>query len=978
MSVAEPEVAGLGQLIYLPGFRFEGASGRLWQGEQEVPLRPKTAAVLAVLAAHAGMVVSKRDLMREVWPEGFVGDAALAVCVTELRRAFGDDARRPQYVATAPRRGYRLVAEVSLAPPQAATPPRLFVGRTRELEVLRRWWAAALDGSRQAGFVAGQAGVGKTALVDVFADTVRQPRDVLVGRGDCVEQFGQGEPYLPVLDALAGLCVGPGAGLVRAALDRYAPSWLLALPGLADAAETAALLARTAGAGRQRMLRELADAVDAITAARPLVLVLEDLQDADEATTGLIAYLARRRAPARLLLLGTYRPAELVARAHPLRPVLQDLRSAGRCGHLMLELWSAADTAAYLRARLAPRSPSAELVAAVHERTEGNALFAVAVTGALLAGGLLVADGGTVRAADRLDVLGIPDQVRLMLDRQVESLDEADRRMLAVAAAAGVEFTAEAVSAGLSQLAGAGLSPAEVEQRCGELARLGAVVVPAGVARWPDGTVSGRYRFAHAMYREVLYGRLAGPAQRAQVHRGIGSRLAAGYADRAAEVAGELAMHFERGGDYPAAVAHRCAAAETALGRSAYPETRRHARRALGLLERIPDPALRGPLELRARRATVVAAAASWGWRDAQDRADCARLRDLASELNDAGALATALLGLHNEAMTRGDAATMRESGSQAAALAGRTADGTAAIVSHFLRMQADSSAGLPARAWEHARAMLDGYDPVRHRPLTLLVGDQFDVAGHLYAGISLWHLGFPDRARRHADQAVRQARAREIPAGLARALWLAACVYLMCGDTDRVGRMAAELGPLCARHHLALWAAGAVVFEGWAAGARGDPAAGLAKVRAGMAGWAARARLTTFYRCLTGELCLATGEVAAGLAAVDAGLAAVARTGHAQDEPELLRLRGELLLRENPGHPGEAERSMLRALQLAAERQDRSFELRAVTSLARLWQAGGEARQARALLAGVHGLFTEGRDTRDLALARAVLDELG
>ena len=976
MSVAKPGADGRAQVVYLPGFRFDRASGRLWRGSEEVALRPKAAAVLSALVARSGAVVSKRDLMREVWPDGFVGDAALAVCVTELRRAFGDEARCPRYVANVPRRGYRLVAEVSLAPPQAAAPPRPFVGRRRELAVLRGWWDGALSGSRRAGFVAAQAGVGKTALADAFAAGVH---DGLVGRGECVGQFGPGEPYLPVLDALAGLCGGPGGGLVRDALDRYAPSWLLALPGLLDPAEQAALLARAVGAGQQRMLREFADAVEAVTAQRPLLLVLEDLQDADEATTGLIGYLARRRAPARLLLLGTYRPAELAARAHPLRSVLQDLRAAGRCDHLMLELWPAADTAAYLRARLAPRPPSRELAAAVHERTEGNALFAVALTDALLAGDLLVTGGdGTARARDRLDALGIPDQVRLMLDRQVESLDEADRALLAVAAAAGAEFTAEAVAAGLPQPGGSGMPTAEVEQRCDELARLGAVVVPAGTASWPDGTVTARYRFAHAMYREVLYGRLAGPARRAQVHRGIGARLAAGYAGRPAEVAGELAMHFEQGLDYPAAVAHRCAAAETALARSAYPETRRHARRALDLLERIPGRAQRAPLELRARRALAVAAAASWGWRDPQTRENCARLRDLAARQQDAGALATALLGLHNDAMARGDAATMRDCGRRVAELAGRSGDGTAAIVDHFLRMQAASSAGLPALAWQHARAMLDGYDPVAHQPLAVLTGDQFDVAAHLYAAISLWHLGLPGRARRHADQAVRLARAREIPAGLARALWFAACVHLMCGDADRVAQMAAELGPLCARHDLAMWGAGAVVLEGWAAGARGDAAAGLSTIKRGMAGWAAVAALGAFYRSLAAELCLVTGDTSGGLAAVDAGLAAVARTGYAQDEPELLRLRGELLLREGPAGAADAERSMLRALQLAAERQARSFELRAATSLARLWQARGQGGQARALLSGVYDRFTEGHDTRDLARARAVLDALG
>jgi predicted ATPase len=522
------------------------------------------------------------------------------VCVNELRRVFGDDARVPRYIATAHRRGYRLVAEVGSSRP-AGRNDRLFVGREPELAVLRGWWREARQGGRRAGFVAAPAGVGKTALIDAFAAGLDgRP---LIGRGQCVEHFGEGEPYLPVLDALSGLCRGPEGGLVTEVLRRCAPRWLAQLPGLLNDEQVRALRARVAGASASRMLREFGDAVSELSRDRPLLLVLEDLHDSDHATAGLISYLARRREAACLLVLGSYRPAEIIAGGHPLHRVVQDLGARGLCARLPLELFSAAEVAGYLRARLAPGIVSAELTADVYERTEGNALFVVTVTGDLLARGLLAERDGAVIARDGLAALGMPEQVRLMIERQVDALGEPDREMLVAASAAGVEFAAETVAAAC----GEELPAAAVERRCDRLARERALLLQAGTAEWPDGTLSGRYRFAHEMYREVCYERLT-PARRIQVHRRIGDRLAVGYGPRSAGIAAVLAGHFERGQDYSSAVVQHCAAAATALGRSAYPEALGHADRVLGLLDLLPEPGQRAWRELQARRVLVVAA----------------------------------------------------------------------------------------------------------------------------------------------------------------------------------------------------------------------------------------------------------------------------------------------------------------------------------------------------------------------------------
>ena len=229
-------------IVYFVDFRFDDGEGRLWRGDDEIALRPKTAAVLRCLVSHPGDVVSKQTLLEEVWRDGFVGDAVLSGCVNELRNALGDDSRRPAFIATVSRRGFRFIAPVSARPqPVEAPGQQLFVGRDQEIAMLRTWWQRACAGERQTVFVAAPAGVGKSTLIDAFAREVRSDGDGVIAIGQCADQFGEGEAYLPVLDALQGLTRGPVGHRVIAVLRSLAPSWLLQLPGVLDPGERNAL-----------------------------------------------------------------------------------------------------------------------------------------------------------------------------------------------------------------------------------------------------------------------------------------------------------------------------------------------------------------------------------------------------------------------------------------------------------------------------------------------------------------------------------------------------------------------------------------------------------------------------------------------------------------------------------------------------------------------------------------------------------------
>jgi hypothetical protein len=309
----------------------------------------------------------------------------LKVCISEIRKAMDDTAEASRFIVTVHRRGYRFVAPVATARSSVGRPPRSMppappvpmVGREVVLGRLHGSLAAALRGERQVVFVTGEAGIGKTATVDAFLAQAADDPALGIVRGQCVELYGSAEPYLPVLDALGRLCREPEGEPLTALLRQHAPSWLVQMPGLVRLTDRDALPPECLGATRDRMLREMVDLVDVLTGETPLVLVLEDLHWSDGATVDLVSALARRREPARLLVIGTFRPADLIVEGHPLRGLKQELSQRGYCDEIQLEPLSQARVVEYLGARFPGTSVPAELAQIIHERTDGNPLFIV-------------------------------------------------------------------------------------------------------------------------------------------------------------------------------------------------------------------------------------------------------------------------------------------------------------------------------------------------------------------------------------------------------------------------------------------------------------------------------------------------------------------------------------------------------------------------------------------------------------------------
>jgi len=926
----------LDQAISFGPYRLDPRAG-LSQGPRAVRLTPKAFSLLCFLAAERGRVVAKEELFRTVWRGAAVGDAALVSCVQELRRALRDKAGKPRYIETLHRRGYRFIAPPVPSAPVIAELPgftgpdaALLVGRQVELEALQGAMAAARAGSRQVVLVAGEAGIGKTALVRAFFAQAGREAPVRLAWGQSAEHYGAAEPYHPILDALAR-CARTSAALLDS-LEKHAPLWLAQMPSLLPAARLRALHRRTAGATRERMQRELTDALEAAAAELPLVLWLEDLHWADAPTIDWLASFARHPEPARVLVLGTYRPVEARAERHAIHLLRDELVRQGGSRTLAVGPLSLAAVAQYVAARFPPRdgeeSALSRLAAEVFERTEGSPLFMVGVLSELASRGVLRGENGawSVTAGASAQALDIPAYLREVIERQIDRLAPTAIAVLEAASLAGLHFSAAALAAALER------PVAEVEAACAGIAGEHSIIVAAGTDEWPDGTISGRFGFAHALYREALAARVSG-ARGVELHRRIGERLARGYAARSDEVAAQLAMHFERARDREAALAWLRKAGDAAARRKASREAVAHYERALQLLAGLARGRERDEFAAALRLALCAPLIAMHGLGSPKVEAAARAALEACEALGDRrGSFAARRVLWNHSLMHYPVPATLRHAN---------------ALMADARRSRRDVELALAHRALgcsvlyggAHARAarLLERGVSIADRVADAEFDRYGEHPGMVCRGFGAWPAAFMGRAGeavRLADASIRHARRRDDPYGLAFALVTAGLVHLFQRDVARADAVANEVHALSEHYALAQWPAFADEIRGWVAFQRGERAQGIELMQQALERLHATGARSHSSRVLANlaESCHAEGRLSEARRHLDAAFAHRAAAAEQYYAPELFRLHA-LLLRDEGAGPKKVRESFNQAVKIARGQGARLLVQRALRS---------------------------------------------
>jgi DNA-binding winged helix-turn-helix (wHTH) protein/predicted ATPase len=974
-----------------PPFRLDPVNQQLWRGAKELSVRPKTFEVLRYLVDHPGQLVTKAMLLDAVWPGVVVSDSMPATCVAELRKELGDDARTPQFIETVHRRGYRFIAQVTTTaatareemrkPSQVKVPSTIIVGREGELAQLQSLFSQVREGQRLILFVAGEAGIGKTTFVQAFLDSIAQEDTVRIGRGQCVEQYGSGEPYMPVLEALSQLSRENGGEQVVEVLNKFAPTWLAQMPELLTRDERVRLQSEMQGITQQRMLREMTQALDALAAERPIVLLLEDLHWSDFSTLELISAIARRSPPAQMLIVGTYRPVEILANDHPLRTMKQELELHHYCAELRLKLLSKENVVDYLRRRLASNGSLqfGTLAPIIHARTDGNPLFMVNMVDYLLCDAGFLVSSREVSEAEwaetlrmhRLDALRT---IRQMIERNLERLNPEEQAVLESASVAGAEFSAAAVAAALER------PQIEVESCCTRLSRREQFVSEReGPITWPDGTVSAGFRFHHALYQEVLYGRLS-VGHQVHLHRLIAMREETGYGERAGEVATELAHHYSRANDKNKAIQYFQLAGQRAIKRAAMIEAEHHFADALELLSELPENVERDRSELELQLALGPALIAVKGWAASETERAYTRAQELCDRLGDSPELFPALFGIWAMYLVRGELQKANALAEQLRRRADGAEDPALMLYARVAQGVTSYFRGDFTSAREHLEMGISIYDPERHRPLILRYGFDAAVWCLCYAVWTLWHLGYSDQALERSDEALALAQKRFHPINLAHS-GLVVGILRQFRREARAAKVTAEsVIALSAEQGLTDYGAWATGLRGWAMAQQGHNEEGIAHLQEALAAPRATGAelLRPYLLCLLAEARMETGRLDDGLSALTEALTAVDENEIRFYEAETHRVKGELLLlSQDDSNTAEAQGCFKRAIEIARKQSAKSWELRATTSFARLLDRQGHREEARTKLAEIYNWFTEGFDTLDLKEAKTLLVEL-
>ena len=920
------------QQISFPPFRLDGPEQRLYCNDQLVPLRPKSFEVLHYLSERPGKLVSKEELLEAVWPGTAVTDTVLKVCIREIRDALGDDAASSRFIETAHRRGYRFIAQIEdldhQTPAQVQHLGSLVVGREEELARLDSLFQKALAGERQLVFVTGEPGIGKTTLVQSFQNQAVLGSNVLIARGQCLEQYGSSEAYLPMLEAISRLCRERGGETVVATLRKHAPTWVAQIPWLvSDSTHQSEIF----GATRERMLREMAEAIETITAGNVLLLVLEDLHWSDYSTLDLIAYLARRREASRLMVIGTYRPADVFGK-HPLNAMKQELQAHRQCEELGVPFLNERAIAQHIAAQFPRNQFPSDLPQLIHQHTDGNPMFIVNLVDFFVTKGLIAQvndEWVLTEALERVEV-GMPDNVRQIIEKQVENLSDQEQRVLETASVAGVEFSTSIIAATLDQ------HNIYVEDICAKLAERHLFIRFVGTSELPRGEVAARYGFIHALYQNALYDRLP-VAKRAHLHKKLAEHLELALDDRAGEMAGELAVHFEKGRDYRRAVRYLQQAVQNASSRSANREAEALSLRGLKLLAKLDDEPERIQLELIFQTNLAAALSTTQGYGATEVEQAYTRARELCGQFGNNRQLAPVLWGLWRFYLIRSELKIARELSQHLFELAQGEQDAALLVGAHLALGTTFNNLGDFESARNHFEQGLSLCEPAQQNTYLSFYGSDPSVTLRSFNAWALSSLGYSDLALATAREAASLAEELRHPETLCFATFFNAWVHQLRREPEETLKYAQATIELANKNGLVQWIAFGSSLHGWALAEQGCVTEGIAEMRATLATYCAIGSEISrpHFLGLLAEALIKTNQLDEGNRVLSDALHLVDSTDQRYYESELLRLRGELLARG--GDADQAAACFQSSIEVARKQKARSFELRAAESLARL-----------------------------------------
>ena len=925
--------------------------------------------LLVYLIENRDRVLTRDELLNALWPGKVVTDSALSSRLKAVRRAVGDTGTAQQIIKTVHGRGYRFIADLykDNEVKEAASDSVEFglpglgktaaIGRDTELGKLSRWLDRATQGDRAVVFISGEAGVGKTTLTRAFLNLARAQAGAFVLHGQCVNQRGSSEAYLPLLEALGR--AGQQDPAVRKLIEDQAPAWMANLPALARDSDREAR-GTLYGVTSARMLREMADLLNSLATDRVVIMAIEDLHWSDPSTTDWIEYYTRRNDPARLVLITTLRPESSCL------GICRELATRGYAHHLALDSIEETYIGDYMANRL-DHQPTPDLADLTFRRTEGFPLFIDTLVDHWLQQGLIHrADDGRWAAAADEDALisDVPENLAQLIELQLLGLKSEQLELLETAALAGTPFAAESVACALDK------PEEEVDSMLAHEARLDRIVRNAGDVRWPDGTVTSIYEFRHDLFRASLRDRVAA-SRRVRIHRAFAERLERAYGEKPGPMAGEISDHFARAQEFDRALRYFYPAALQTFNRSAYREAVAIVDRALALLKNVPESDEMRRIERDLQLLRASACIILEGWSSDRVEESYARAQELADSL---GLIANApeTFGMAAMHENRGQYA---ESQAVIESLIERSSD--VGLEAHELLACSLFHQGRFEQSISNADRAMERFDPDEVSAILARYGENPGVACHNWAALSLHFTGLPESAIKRSDMALQLGTGHAY--STCSALTLRTHLHQFRNEPEETIRWAERTRAVADEQGFAYRIAQILILDGWARGRmESDPTSQEDALRAVEDGIRRHSEMGSemdlpHHLTVKSDLLARMGRLDEALEAQERAIESNPGDRAFFYEAEMLRHYAVLLITCDKSNQSRADELLERSLAIARRQGAKLLELKTCITRCQLADESDQTKQQD--LEAVLAALEEGHDTPDWRAARACID---
>lgn len=836
------------------------------------------------------------------------------------------------------------------------------VGREHEIGLLLKHWEAVKEGEGQVVLLAGEPGIGKSRLVrDLRRRLEGEPHTTVSHYCSPYHQTSPLHPVIGLLERAAGFATDDPLELKLSKLEALLALSTDDVGGVAPL--LAALLSVPVGnrypplglsphRQKERTLEVLVDQLIGLAARRPVLAVYEDVHWADPTSLELLDLIVDRVQASSVLVLITFRSEFSAAwMRHPHVTALTVRRLSRRQGVAMVERLTGG------------RALPTEVLDQIVAKTDGVPLFVEELTRAVIETNLLRDEGDHYALASPLSAISVPTTLHESLLARLDRLAPA-REVAQVAATIGREFSHELL------LEATPLPTDEVEKALGDLVASG-LVFRHGIS--PPAT----YSFKHALVRDAAYATLV-RAKRHRLHAAIAKAIEQRFPEMVQAHPELLAQHYAEAGLPELAINYWLRAGQAEIARSATAEAITHLTRGLKLLEGLSDDAARCRQELELQVALSVALMTARGWAAPEVGQANARARELCERLGDTSRLFPVLYGDWVFHVVRAELEAGRKAGEELLRRAREERELAAETVGNRIVGTDAFLRGDVATAREHLEQSLALYDPQQHRSLAFLFAQDPRIAGLSVLSWALFALGHPEQARARSNEALADASELSHRNTLGYALLYGCILSQLCGDWPEARERADSLITLARAQGSPHFLGAGTIVRGWTLGETGELQAAITQVREGLASWQTTGArfLVPFFLSLLARLESQVGGAKLGLDLLTEALDRVHETGERWFEAELHRLTGDLMLRLPVADYAEVESRLRHAAELARGQSADLWELRAATSLARLWIAQNRCGEAHDLLAPLCGRFVEGFETSDLQCAQRLVRE--